>query len=91
MLKLTLKLFNMRKKYFSKLLNKVVTSKEILDYNKSNNFFKNKKLLKIEERYINIQKDMSINIDITNVVQDVVQKVIDKTVLNKHKVLCYYK
>jgi hypothetical protein len=80
----------MKKIYFSKLLNKVVTSKDILNF-KAYKYLKNYRLMQIEERYINIQKDMSVKIDLLPLVQDVVRDVIDKTVLNKHRVLCYYK
>lgn len=41
----------MKKIYYSTLLNKTMTAKEILDYNKSKSLVQNKKFLKIEEKY----------------------------------------
>jgi len=81
----------MKKIYYSNLLKKVVTSKDILNFNKVNTFVKNKKLMQVVEQYTPIERDMSVKIDLLPLVQDVVRDVIDKTVLNKHRVLCYYK
>jgi|LakMenE01Jun11ns_1017448.scaffolds.fasta_scaffold8770166_1 hypothetical protein len=74
----------MRKKYFSETLNRVVSTKEILDYNKSNNFFKNKSMLKVKEIY-----EDSIVIKNTTekfilpIVMDVVQETVDKIIFNR--------
>jgi hypothetical protein len=74
----------MRKKYFSETLNRVVSTKEILDYNKSNNFFKNKSILKVKEIY-----EDSIVIKNTTekfilpIVMDVVQETVDKIIFNR--------
>jgi hypothetical protein len=73
-----------KKKYFSNTLNRVVSTKEILDYNKSNNFFKNKSILKVKEIY-----EDSIVIKNTTekfilpIVMDVVQETVDKIIFNR--------
>ena len=78
------KLFNMRKKYFSETLNRVVSTKEILDYNKSNNFFKNKNVLKVKEIYSEdkVVKNTTEKF-ILPIVMDVVQETVDKIIFNR--------
>ena len=74
----------MRKKYFSETLNRVVSTKEILDYNKSNNFFKNKNLLKVKEIYSEdkVVKNTTEKF-ILPIVMDVVQETVDKIIFNR--------
>ena len=74
----------MRKKYFSETLNRVVSTKEILDYNKSNNFFKNKNLLKVTEIYSEdkVVKNTTEKF-ILPIVMDVVQETVDKIIFNR--------
>jgi hypothetical protein len=74
----------MRKKYFSDTLNRVVSTKEILDYNKSNNFFKNKNLLKVTEIYSEdkVVKNTTEKF-ILPIVMDVVQETVDKIIFNR--------
>lgn len=50
----------MKKVYYSALLNKTMTCKEILDFNKSKSLTQNKKFLKIEEKY-EVKPSASIN------------------------------
>jgi predicted patatin/cPLA2 family phospholipase len=74
----------MRKKYFSETLNRVVSTKEILDYNKSNNFFKNKSILKVKEIYSEdkVVKNTTEKF-ILPIVMDVVQETVDKIIFNR--------
>jgi hypothetical protein len=74
----------MRKKYFSETLNRVVSTKEILDYNKSNNFFKNKNILKVKEIYSEdkVVKNTTEKF-ILPIVMDVVQETVDKIIFNR--------
>jgi hypothetical protein len=74
----------MRKKYFSETLNRVVSTKEILDYNKSNNFFKNKNVLKVKEIYSEdkVVKNTTEKF-ILPIVMDVVQETVDKIIFNR--------
>jgi predicted patatin/cPLA2 family phospholipase len=74
----------MRKKYFSNTLNRVVSTKEILDYNKSNNFFKNKSILKVKEIYSEdkVVKNTTEKF-ILPIVMDVVQETVDKIIFNR--------
>ena len=74
----------MRKKYFSETLNRVVSTKEILDYNNSNNFFKNKNLLKVKEIYSEdkVVKNTTEKF-ILPIVMDVVQETVDKIIFNR--------
>jgi hypothetical protein len=74
----------MRKKYFSETLNRVVSTKEILDYNKSNNFFKNKSILKVTEIYSEdkVVKNTTEKF-ILPIVMDVVQETVDKIIFNR--------
>jgi predicted patatin/cPLA2 family phospholipase len=74
----------MRKKYFSETLNRVVSTKEILDYNKSNNFFKNKSMLKVKEIYSEdkVVKNTTEKF-ILPIVMDVVQETVDKIIFNR--------
>ena len=74
----------MRKKYFSETLNRVVSTKEILDYNKSNNFFKNKSILKVKEIYEdNVVVKNTTEKFILPIVMDVVQETVDKIIFNR--------